>query len=424
MTAAGPVKFVVASEATVGASSSVSSLVPSSTRPRSGRGRCGPSDAPPRRRRTRGQPILVTSSRSVSTLATESPRSSSAAACRLALLLPARSAELSRRPARPRRIAREISSATADHDNGLRHAGDVVHVPALVRQLAVGGERGRQARGAGRGRSSSTPVGIDTAPDGGPLADPRVHGTEDLGPHPAVFRQVDAAAGGGDDLVQLVEKQGPAPPSRAAGRAPASSRPSETRGAPVRPARSASAPRGTTPARAELSRSSTRRTTSSAPNGTTNWYWVNPRGPYRAFQPPTPSRGWKKVEIFCSSPVRARGARRYQASLKAATVSGFSEDTGGVTGTASSCARARSRAGSSTQLGGEVRDAGVIAHRDHRPSEMTASSEAVDPCHRVPVIAVGLRSCVGHAGLRGRRPARCSRASGTSRSARAGSWRR
>ena len=74
---------------------------------------------------------------------------------------------------------------------------------------------------------------------------------------------------------------------------------------------------------------------SSASSGTTHWYCTKPRGPYSRFQAPTPSSGWKNVEIDWISPLRCRGALWYQASLKARTVAGRTRPPGRCGGAAS-----------------------------------------------------------------------------------------
>ncbi len=69
------------------------------------------------------------------------------------------------------------------------------------------------------------------------------------------------------------------------------------------------------------------RNTSSPLIGTTNWYCTKPRRPYTRFHPPTPSNGWKNSVRDCR-PCCARGAFRYQISLKARTVLVFSSPPG------------------------------------------------------------------------------------------------
>jgi hypothetical protein len=63
-------------------------------------------------------------------------------------------------------------------------------------------------------------------------------------------------------------------------------------------------------ARAPATISNDRRTSASAPNGSTYWYCRKPPGPYTRFQFLIPSSGWKNVPIVCSSPRRSRGALR------------------------------------------------------------------------------------------------------------------
>src|SRR5665647_3427294 len=61
----------------------------------------------------------------------------------------------------------------------------------------------------------------------------------------------------------------------------------------------------------------------------------------------TASRGWKNAAMLWISPRRSRGALRYQASLKTATVARFSRPDGKIGGATANCfcrkSKARSR---------------------------------------------------------------------------------
>ena len=74
------------------------------------------------------------------------------------------------------------------------------------------------------------------------------------------------------------------------------------------------------------------RMASSAPKGTTNWYWTIPLAPYNRFHFPTMSSGWKNAPIDWISCTRCRGALRNHTSLNAATVAWLRTPIAGTSG--------------------------------------------------------------------------------------------
>src|ERR1700733_4142303 len=168
-------------------------------------------------------------------------------------------------------------------------------------------------------------AGVELGAEFAELLQPGIHPGEHRGPHPGVLGQVDPAS----STSPSSWSSSPARPAVAAGKSSASVQPGIGKD---RNPGSAGPNRLSTVtnegARAPLIRSSARRTTGSWPNGTTNWYWRKPAGPYTRFQFLIPSSGWKNAPMAWISPSRLRGALRYQTSLASPTVTGFGSPPG------------------------------------------------------------------------------------------------
>ena len=155
-------------------------------------------------------------------------------------------------------------------------------------------------------------------------------------------------------------------------------------------------------------RRATSRTASSAPNGTTNWYWTNPRGPYMRFQSPDAvERVEEGGDASAARPVRARGALRNHSSLKAATVDGVEQARGRRDRHLRPATTRVEGEGVGASRPGEVVEPGVVAPGEHGPAHAAARG----PGSRSTPPSTGSRSSPlghpGHAVVEVRRPARC-----------------
>ncbi len=123
--------------------------------------------------------------------------------------------------------------------------------------------------------------------------------------------------------------------------------------------------------RAALKRSSAVRTTCSAPNGTTNWYWTNPRGPYTRFQSRTPSSG-KKNGLMPSTWRRRRARRLAEPHLvEGLDAQQVDEAVRQPRRRTEQCARRVLPAPSRVRRSADVVERGVVAAGQHRAAEVT-----------------------------------------------------
>ena len=128
------------------------------------------------------------------------------------------------------------------------------------------------------GPSASSPPGRSSA-DLAPAVQVGVHRRERLGPHARVLGQVDAPAGVGDELVELVEQPARGRRRRPGCRARASSPACGNDSSPGCPAPKRLSTARNDAARRALSSSSELAHRASRRSGTTYWYWRKPRGP-------------------------------------------------------------------------------------------------------------------------------------------------
>ena len=142
--------------------------------------------------------------------------------------------------------------------------------------------------------------------------------------------------------------------------------------------------------RAALKRSSAVRTTCSAPNGTTNWYCTKPRGPYTRFQSRTPSSG--KKNGLMPSTCRRRVPRRLAVPdlVEGLDAQQVDQAVRQPRRRRRAACAARMHVRSCVPRRGRSSSVGVVAAGQHRPPEVTAGREAVDPRHRVLVVVVAV----------------------------------